>query len=438
MAKFRQKLIAFITFALAAISISSVHLILAVSAAQFEQSTVIRPAPIEHITQVLGSAQPHIQDSSLRDANWPLQRLGIPQNADASNVRIGICDTGGNVFDENGIPLPEFGGNIAGGWNCFDNNSNFRDVGHHGTDILHVLLNQDFGGLKRASVFVYRISDSASNMNLDAFDHAVERAFREGVRILLCSWGARIAPPQALKDTVAKARKYGMIIIAASGNDGIDVDADHDLWSVPDANVLHIAASSWPGNNAVPDADTLDVYSDYGHGRVDLAAPGQSLGPGSTTTSYHWMNGTSIAVPWVGVEVALVWAQDPTRDWRTVRKIVISTVVRCPHLATMVFTEGRAAVDRALEGNFNPPLDSVGIQRLKLKKAKKLSFSLNTMVLDPTSVHGTPIYRVYADDELIGILNASGDFSIKGKFAQVSNIQVDSSEGGTDKKSIPN
>src|SRR2546423_1019967 len=374
MASVKRRAIAFFILALAAILMSSALPIAAASGAQSEIDIVIRPAPIKHITQVIESTQSQLHTASMRDVNWPIQRLGIPENADSSAVKIGVCDTGGNL-------LPEFGENIKGGWNCFDDNADYHDVRHHGTDLLHVLVNQKCGAMTRASIYVYQISDLQGNMSLEAFNKTVDHAVADGVKILLCSWGAREVPPQQLRDTVAKARRYGIILIAATGNDGIDVDSHDDTWNVGDANVIPVASISWPGNSAPDDADALDTFSDRGHGRLDLAAPGQALGPGSTDTSYHWMNGTSIAVPWVAVEVSLVWAQDPTRDWRTVRQIVLATVVRCPDLATKVFSEGRAAVNRALAGNFNVPIDSVSIQRLKLKKAKKLLFSLDTMVL---------------------------------------------------------
>jgi subtilisin family serine protease len=430
MASIKRRSVAFFILALAAILISSALLIVAVSEAQSETDIVIKPTPIKHITQVIGSTQSQIHTASLRDANWPIQRLGIPENADSSAVKIGVCDTGGSAS-------PDFGDNIKGGWNCFDDNADYHDIGHHGTDILHVLVNQEFGAMARASIYVYRISNLQSNMSLSAFDKAVDHAVADGVKILICSWGALGAPPSMLQDSVRKARSYGMIIIAGSGNDSADVDSQEYIWNVDDANVLHVAASGFPGNNAATDSDQLDAYSNHGHGRVDLAAPGQALGMGSTDTAYHWVNGTSIAGPWVAVEVSLVWSQDPTRDWRTVRQIVLGTVVRCSELEMKVFSEGRAAVNRALAGDFNVPIDSVSIQRLKLKKTKKLSLSFDTTVLDPASVHSAPVYRVYAGDELIGILTQSGDTLIKGKFAQVKGIQVNSSDGGKDEKSLP-
>src|SRR2546423_5205298 len=146
MASVKRRAIAFFILALAAILMSSALPIAAASGAQSEIDIVIRPAPIKHITQVIGSPESQIHTASLRDANWPIQRLGIPENADSSAVKIGVCDTGGSAS-------PEFGENIKGGWNCFDDNADYHDVGHHGTDILHILANQEFGAMARASIY---------------------------------------------------------------------------------------------------------------------------------------------------------------------------------------------------------------------------------------------------------------------------------------------
>jgi len=213
MASVKRRPIAFFILALAAILMFSALPFAAASGGQSENEIIIKPTPIKHIMQVIGSTQSQIHTTSLRDANWPIQRLGIPENADSSAVKIGVCDTGGNL-------LPEFGDSIKGGWNCFDDNSDYHDIGYHGTDILHVLVNQEFGAMAQASIYVYRISNLQSNMSLSAFDKAVDRAFADGVKILICSWGALGAPPSTLQDSVRKARSYGMIIIAASGNDG--------------------------------------------------------------------------------------------------------------------------------------------------------------------------------------------------------------------------
>lgn len=85
----------------------------------------------------------------------------------------------------------------------------------------------------------------------------------------------------ALRFTVQHVRELGVVVIAAAGNDGIDLDADGDNIVLPaeTPRVISVAANA-PFNQT--NFDALASYTNFGSvkGGVDITAPGGDLIPG--------------------------------------------------------------------------------------------------------------------------------------------------------------
>ncbi|WP_428262214.1 S8 family serine peptidase [Haliangium sp.] len=77
----------------------------------------------------------------------------------------------------------------------------------------------------------------------------------------------------ALQEAVDYAHRSGTLVVAASGNDGVNLDENTDLIHVPSMlrNVLSVGATA-PINQQ--DFDTLTTYSNFGLRGVDVVAPG--------------------------------------------------------------------------------------------------------------------------------------------------------------------
>jgi subtilisin family serine protease len=130
------------------------------------------------------------------------------------------------------------------------------------------------------------------------------------------SWGGGLYS-QALADAIAAQRARGILFVVAAGNDGRDNDG---VLTYPCAveltNVICVAATD--------ERDLLAWYSNYGRGTVHLAAPGSEILSTTPASAYGTMSGTSMAAPHVAGVVALLSAQDPTRDWRAVKNLVLA------------------------------------------------------------------------------------------------------------------
>jgi len=373
-------------------------------------------------------------ESSTRAAQWPLGRLGIPDEVDLSGIDIAIVGTGANVLDD------IQSGAVVGGWNFYDQNSDYRDVHGHDTHMLEILANREFGGARTARIHIYRVSNPAGNSTFEAFVRCIPQAQTDHIKIMLCAWGGRGNPPDDFVEAIRQARDAGILVVTGVGNDAANIDITPDTWKVADANVFRTAATVWSGNDAPENADTLAGYSASGHGWADVAFPGEAL-TAHTETSATWDTGTSVATAWATVSAAVIWAQNLTQDWRSVKGRMMASVVPCSALADKVFAEGRASVSNALANITRQPLDKVTIKNLKLKNQKKVQFVLEAEMNDMGTPQTLAVYRVYARDLLLGIMEDPGKFSAKiakVKPGSAVSLTSESSHGGRDDRLIQN
>ena len=153
------------------------------------------------------------------------------------------------------------------------------------------------------------------------------------------SWGSS-SYSRALGDAIVAQRQRGILFVAAAGNDLLDNDqlpqypCSYDL-----ANVICVASTY----------DSISFqFSNYGLGTVHLGAPGEAILSTVPNSGYDTYDGTSMATPFVTGVLALLKAQDPTRDWRALKNLTLATTVPPAQYSIPTLTGGRVNAARAL------------------------------------------------------------------------------------------
>ena len=176
------------------------------------------------------------------------------------------------------------------------------------------------------------LNASGSGPTSDAIDclEYVKLMKDRGVNIIATnnSWGG-VGFSQALLDAIEAHRQRGILFIAAAGNSGLNNDftpvypANYYL-----PNVISVAATTRTDGQA--------FFSNFGRRTVHLGAPGDQILSTTRGNTYQIFSGTSMATPHVTGLAALLKAQDPGRDWRAIKNLILSGGDTIPSLTNTI------------------------------------------------------------------------------------------------------
>jgi subtilisin family serine protease len=284
---------------------------------------------------------------------------------DASSVTVAVIDTGmqldhpdlaanlwtnpgeipGNGIDDDGNGYID----DVHGWDFTNSDADPSDDNGHGTHTSGTI-----GAVGDNGIGIAGVAWKVRLMPLKAFDangvgsistiiSALDYAVANGAKIVNSSFGG----PDFVRaeyDSYAAAGAAGLLLVAAAGNDGQNVDeVPHYPAAFRLSSVLSVAAST--------SDDSLASFSDYGVINAHVAAPGQAILstlPGST---YGQLSGTSMATPHVSGVGALVAAEHPDWSGTQIRDRILGTTRHVPALDGKVWTGGvvdaRAALSAA-------------------------------------------------------------------------------------------
>jgi thermitase len=229
---------------------------------------------------------------------WHLTTIAAPAawsvTTGSQNIVIAILDTG---VDSN---HPDLQDKIVSGWNVYDNNSDTRDVGSHGTGVAGTAAASSNNATGVTSVcwgckiMPIRVSDINGYATDSSIASGLTWAADHGARV------ANVSYIVSSSSTVTSGAKYfqskGGVVTVSAGNNGSFISSQDNPY------VLTVTASNV--------YDQLYAWSNTGN-NIDMSAPGQvyTTIPGA---SYTNAAGTSFSAPIVAGVAALVMSANPS------------------------------------------------------------------------------------------------------------------------------
>ena len=255
----------------------------------------------------------------------------------AANVWANPTDTPNGIDDDDNGFVDDIHG-----WDFTDGDADPTDEHGHGTHVAGTI-----GAVGDNAIGVAGVAYSSTILpvrviganGLGSISHGIagiEYAWRNGADVANLSWGFTGGIEQPLKDVIAAAGSHGMVVVAAAGNAGTDIDASPAYPAAFDIPGLISVAAINPNGN-------LASFSNYGLANVDLAAPGVSILSTVRGGGYGSMSGTSMAAPHVSGAAALLAAIHPTWSAATIRSTLLNAARPLPSLA------GKIAGSRMLD-----------------------------------------------------------------------------------------
>ena len=276
---------------------------------QESEDGISSPEAYEQALNELSEGYDPFLSTTSESYQWFHNTIGSPYAWDAGylgkGVTVGVVDSG---IDSNG----DLNDNVTGGYNFCDNNTDTGDSKGHGTHvagIIAALKNKDKGTGVAPQAKIYNAKVFGANAQLSGLDSTIIAAINyliqeEGntnsnkinnlparVDIINMSLGGP-GFAQPYKVVLDKAYQKGVIVFAATGNDG------GSLTMIPAAcpHVIGVAATDNNNQRA--------YFSNYGP-TADLAAPGVNIWS-TYGAGYDSLQGTSMACPVAAGEAAVI------------------------------------------------------------------------------------------------------------------------------------
>lgn len=222
------------------------------------------------------------------------------------------------------------------GWDFVDSDNKPDDTNGHGTQVAGVLAASVNGvGIAgiAAGISIMPLRACAPDCDAAPLISAINYAVANGADVINLSLGSKPGDPvsSALQQSIDDAAAAGVTVVAAVGNDSVDIDSE----PVYPASFPSVIAVSATDRN-----DALSTFSNYGSSSVDLAAPGEDI----LTTGINGdvtVSGTSFSAPLTAGTSALMLTCDPTLAHTEIQERLRSTADTVGDLASTSISGGR-------------------------------------------------------------------------------------------------
>lgn len=227
---------------------------------------------------------------------------------------------------------------------------NNKDTHSHGTHVSGTIAAKQNNGIGIAGIAsnvkimgIRTVPNDGDETDVDVAEAFVYAA-KNGAKIINCSFGkSNNEGKRLIPDTLKYiADNYGVLVIAAAGNESSDIDKNPTYpASFDNANLLIIAASSSGGG--------MSYFSNYGKINVDVAAPGSNIFSTVPGNKYESMSGTSMATPTTVGVAAEILSHYPQLTYKQLKDVLINSVTKVDSFKNKMFSGGRIDLLKGLE-----------------------------------------------------------------------------------------
>ncbi len=184
------------------------------------------------------------------------------------------------------------------GFNAIDSTASCYDDNGHGTHVSGIIVANTFDNV---TIKPYKVLNSEGRGTDAQTVLGVEAAIADGVDIINMSFGRRGDNP-AMDEALAKAHRKGIKLVAAAGNDGVNMDAISYTPACCD-NVITVMAYDGAMLRRVS-------FSNYGS-MCETAAVGYMVVSSYLENTYAMADGTSQAAPYVTAALTYLVLDNP-------------------------------------------------------------------------------------------------------------------------------
>ena len=254
-----------------------------------------------------------------KEAEWNIKCLKAENSyADSKRlpkIRVAVLDSG--LDTDRNIPFAkrkDFLGEE-------ELHSMFQDETGHGTSVAGLICATEnderiTGIAANAELYVARILDASNEAPVDRVIEALEWAMQEKVHIIHMSFGTKYYSEE-LEETIKKAYRQGILIIAAAGNDG-NAAEDESTIEYPAAfdEVISVGAT---------DVDNSVMESSSTGDELDVVAPGNRILSTGAFGGVVVDDGTSVSAAQVTGIAAVLWGKHPDKSNEFIRQLLVGS-----------------------------------------------------------------------------------------------------------------
>ncbi|MEC1790964.1 S8 family serine peptidase [Bacillus vallismortis] len=229
---------------------------------------------------------------------WNLETIQVKQawkeGLTGKGVKIAVIDSGISPHEDL---------SIAGGYSAASYTSSYKDDNGHGTHVAGIIGAKHNGygidGIApEAQIYAVKALDQNGSGDLQSLLQGIDWSISHGMDIVNMSLGTT-SDSQILHDAMDKAYEQGILLVAASGNDGNGKPVNYPA-----------AYSSVVAVSATNEKNQLAGFSTTGD-EVEFSAPGTNITSTYLNQFYATGSGTSQATPHAAAMFALLQQRHP-------------------------------------------------------------------------------------------------------------------------------